>query len=67
MEDKGMPKTGDAGSRIEGVRHTVSIKPAIPPEERHKVEHTLTALGYRVTGGGTCSDMSESDISFYRN
>ena len=46
------------------MKHTLIIKPAIPPEKRHKLEDQLTLMGYEVYGGGTGMDMSECDISF---
>ena len=44
-------------------RYSLTIRPAILPEMRHKIEDAIKALGYRVTGGGTMTDMSECDIS----
>ena len=46
------------------MRHILEIKPAIPPEERHKIEDLLKSIGYKVDGGGTHKDMSSCDISF---
>ena len=45
-------------------RYKLTIVPAIIPAERHKIEEALETLGYIVGGGGTCTDMSECDISF---
>ncbi len=45
-------------------RHILTIKPALTPKERHKIQDKLKELGYKVSGGGTCADMSECDISF---
>ncbi len=42
------------------------ITPAIPPEQRHKLEDALKALGYNVHGGGQNVDMSICDITFTR-
>ena len=42
----------------------MTIKPALKPEDRHRIQDKLKELGYRVIGGGTCTDMSECDISF---
>jgi len=46
------------------MKHTLIIKPAIPPAERHKIEKLLEKLGYEVFGSGTYTDMSFCDISF---
>lgn len=43
---------------------SLEIKPAIPPEERHKIEDVLKSMGYNVWGGGTHTDMSACNISF---
>jgi len=40
------------------------IKPALDPVDRHKIEECLKSLGYKVSGGGTDTDMSSCDISF---
>ena len=45
-------------------RYKLEIKPAIAPEERHKIQSVLQKLGYQVIGGGTDTDMSVCDISF---
>jgi len=45
-------------------KYILKIKPAISPEERHKVEDTLKQLGYHISGGGTHTDNSSCDISF---
>jgi hypothetical protein len=42
----------------------LTIKPAIPAPERHKIEDCLKKLGYEIKGGGTHADWSECDISF---
>ena len=42
----------------------LEIKPAIPPEERHKIQDVLKSMGYNISGGGTDADMSACDISF---
>ncbi len=47
-----------------GVEIKMEIKPAIPPEERHMIEELLKSMGYKVSGGGTNTDMSACDISF---
>ena len=46
------------------MKHHLTITPAIPPEQRHKIEDLLKELGYEITGGGTHTDMHECDISF---
>ena len=43
---------------------TLEIKPAICPEERHKIEDLLKTLGYKIRGGGTMIDNTLCDISF---
>jgi len=43
---------------------SLRIRPAIPPTHRHKIEDTLTGLGYAVSGGGTTTDMTACDITF---
>lgn len=45
-------------------RYILTIKPALKPEERHIIQDKLTELGYKVSGGGSYTDMSECDISF---
>ena len=44
--------------------YKLEIKPALEPEERHKIEDVLKKMGYDVWAGGTCTDMSSCDISF---
>lgn len=46
--------------------YILTIKPALEPKERHKIEDGLKKLKYKVLGGGTCTDMSECDISFQK-
>lgn len=46
------------------MKHILTIKPAIPPEDRHKIEKVLKEMGYDWHGGGQMMDGSESDISF---
>ena len=45
-------------------KHILEIKPALQPEERHRIEDCLKKLGYKIIGGGTCADMSSCEISF---
>ena len=40
------------------------VKPAIPPEIRHKIEKVLQAEGFNFHGGGTDTDLSSCDITF---
>lgn len=40
------------------------IKPAIKPEERHKIAKLLEEMGYDVLGSGQCIDDLSCDISF---
>ena len=47
-------------------RCVLEIKPAIKPEERHRIQDCLKDMGYHISGGGTDVDMSSCDISFYR-
>jgi len=47
-------------------QYKLTIRPAIYPEERHKIEDVLKKMGYHVAGGGTFADGSECDISFYK-
>lgn len=44
--------------------YNLTIKPALEPKERHKIEHYLEELGYQWIGGGTDTDMSQCDILF---
>lgn len=44
--------------------YRLKIKPAILPEQRHKIEDALKIAGYKVLSGGTHSDLSCCDISF---
>jgi len=46
------------------MKFNLEITPAIPPEERHKIEDVLKSMRYDVSGGGTNTDMSACDISF---
>ena len=46
------------------MKHILTIKPAIPPGDRHKIEKVLKEMGYDWHGGGQMTDGSESDISF---
>lgn len=57
---KSMEKKAEIGT----VAHTLTIRPAISPTERHKIEDLLVCMGYTVCGGGTYVDMSECDITF---
>ena len=61
---KGGEKMTMATVKKEKQRHSLVIKPAIRPEERHKIEDALKNLGYKISGGGTATNMSECDISF---
>lgn len=45
------------------MKYILTIKPALNPEDRHEIEDALKELGYHVSGGGTCTDMSSCDIS----
>lgn len=56
----------DYKERRYGMKHTLTIKPAVPASERHQIEDLLERLGYEIVGGGTDVDGSESDISFER-
>ncbi len=44
--------------------YLLTIKPAIEPGERHKIQDALKKLGYDVSGGGTDEDQSQCDITF---
>ena len=46
------------------MKYTLTIKPALLPDERHKVEKVLEDMGYSVWAGGTHADMSACDIAF---
>ena len=46
------------------MKYIMTITPAIPVADRHKLQDALTALGYSVSGGGQMTDNSECDISF---
>ena len=46
------------------MKYTLTIKPALTVEERHKVENVLIDMGYSVWAGGTHADMSACDIAF---
>lgn len=59
------PKDGSIKEKNDVV-YFMYIQPALPPNERHKIEQSLEILGYEVHGGGTMIDMSECDISFVR-
>ncbi len=47
-------------------KYMLYIQPALMPADRHKIEDTLKKLGYKISGGGTHTDMSKCDISFER-
>jgi len=46
------------------MNYILEVKPALMPEERHKLEDFLESEGYDVSGGGTHADLSFCDISF---
>lgn len=46
------------------MKHILTIKPAIGADDRHVIENALKKMGFRVIGGGTCTDRSSCDISF---
>jgi len=46
------------------MKYIMTIEPALIPKERHQIEKVLQQMGYHVSGGGTCTDMSCCDISF---
>ncbi len=46
------------------MKHRLEIIPAIPAEERHRIEDTLKHIGYKITGGGTYTNYAACDISF---
>lgn len=46
------------------MNYLMTIKPALEPKERYKIQDALEMIGYKVSGGGTTTDMSECDISF---
>jgi len=45
-------------------KYNLYIEPAITPEQRHKIQKCLEAMGYHVWAGGTRTDMSQCDIAF---
>ena len=50
------------------MKHTMTIKPAILPADRHQIEKFLETLGYKVSGGGgfvNCDISFESDLENY--
>jgi len=42
----------------------LTVRPAICPADRHKIETALKKLGFHVWAGGTFADGSECDIAF---
>jgi len=48
------------------MKYFLEIKPAIKPEDRHKIEDALKMAGYDVHGGGQMVDGSSCDISFFK-
>lgn len=46
------------------MKYKLEIKPALEPEERHKIEDVLKKMGYVVWAGGTHTDGSACDIAF---
>ena len=46
------------------MKHSLIIKPAIHPTERHQIETVLKKIGYHIIGGGGHTDGSKCDISF---
>lgn len=49
------------------MKYILEIKPAILPEERHKIEDFLKSEGYDVFGGGMDTDRSSCTISFSKD
>ena len=45
----------------------MTIKPALEPGERHKIEKALSSLGYNVSGGGQMADGVKCSISVRDN
>jgi len=54
----------ESKAQSEEMKFKLEIKPAIPAENRHKIEGALTAMGYNVIGGGTYTNMSACDVIF---
>ena len=46
------------------MEYKLEIRPALVPEERHKIQDVLENLGYDVCGGGQNVDGSVCDITF---
>ena len=42
----------------------LEVRPAIPPEMRHKIEDVLTRLDFNIHSGGTNTDLTSCDITF---
>jgi len=49
------------------VKHILTIKPAISPKMRHRIQDILEEAGCEIIGGGTHTDGSSCDISFERD
>jgi len=60
---RGDIKKGDKMKK-EKKEYLMTIKPALEPTERHKIQDAMKKLGYDVSGGGQMLDGSECDISF---
>jgi len=46
------------------MKYFLEIRPAIKPEDRHKIEDALKTAGYNVHGGGQMINWSSCDVSF---
>jgi hypothetical protein len=46
------------------MHYKLTVKPAIKPKIRHKIQDILTEEGFEFIGGGTDTDLTECDISF---
>ena len=47
-------------------KYIMTITPALKPVDRHDIQDALLLLGYHVSGGGTATDMTCCDVSFYK-
>jgi len=64
IKDFNPTETQGGNTMKEGKKYLLTIKPALDPEKRHKIQDALKKLGYDVRGGGTDEDRTRCSVSF---